>query len=124
MKSELQYLKANHTWILVPKPPTRSVVFCKGILRRKYTAEGKINRYKARLVGRGFTQEHGIDYQETFSPTLGLSTFRVLMALGAYYNLEIHQMDVQTAFLNGFLKEDIYMAQPPHFVDSRHHDYV
>ncbi|MCO5590431.1 hypothetical protein L7F22_044401 [Adiantum nelumboides] len=124
MESEMQSLKANHTWILVPRPPTRCVVSCKWILRRKYTVEGKINRYKARLVARGFTQEHGVDYQETFSPTLGLSTFRVLMALGAYYNLEIHQMNVQTAFLNGFLKEDIYMAQPPHFVDSRHPDYV
>ena len=74
-------------------------------------------------MAHGFSQEHGIDFHETFSPTLGLSTFRILMAFAAQFDMELHQMDVETTFLNGFLTEEVYMSQPPHFVDSQHPDY-
>ncbi|MCO5579081.1 hypothetical protein L7F22_032933 [Adiantum nelumboides] len=124
MESEMQSLKQNKTWVLVPRPSNRSIVSCHWLLRKKYNADGSVQRHKSRLVARGFSQEPGIDFHETFSPTLGLSTFRILMALAAQYDMELHQMDVETTFLNGFLDEDIYMSQPPHFVDPQHPDYV
>lgn len=75
-----------------------------------------VERYKARLVAKGFTQREGIDYNETFSPVSCKDSFRIIMALVAHYDLELHQMDVKTAFLNGDLEENIYMAQPKGFV--------
>ena len=73
-------------------------------------------RYKARLVAKGFMQREGIDYNETFSPVSCKVSFKIIMALVAHYNLELHQMDVKTAFLNGDLEENVYMAQPKGFV--------
>lgn len=84
MNRRMQSLNANSNWTLDPWPSTQSMVSCKWILRSKYNTDGIINRYKERLVARGFTEKHGVDFEETFSPTLGLSTFWVLMALGAH----------------------------------------
>jgi hypothetical protein len=75
-----------------------------------------VERFKARLVAKGFTQREGIDYNETFSSISYKDYFRIIMALVAHYDLELHQMDVKTAFLNGDLDENIYMAQPKGFV--------
>jgi hypothetical protein len=75
-----------------------------------------IERYKARLVAKGFTQREGIDYNKTFSPVSMKDSFRIIMALVAHFDLELHQMDVKTAFLNGELSENVYMAQPKGFV--------
>ncbi|MCO5575493.1 hypothetical protein L7F22_029294 [Adiantum nelumboides] len=124
MENEMRSLQQNETWKLVPRPPNRSIVSCRWILRKKYHANGTVLQHKARLVARGFSAKPGIDFQETFSPTLGLSTFQILMAIADKYNLEFHQMDVETAFLNGFLEEEIYMDQPPYFIDPEHPEYV
>ncbi|CAL2224945.1 unnamed protein product [Prunus armeniaca] len=78
---------------------------------------GRVERLKARLVAKGFTQREGLDYSETFSLVSTKDSFRIIMALTAHFNLELHQMDVKTAFLNGFLKEDIFMKQPPGFIE-------
>ena len=75
-----------------------------------------MERFKARLVAKDFTQREGIDYNETFSPVSCKDSFRIIVALVAHYDLELHQMDVKTAFLNGDLKENVYMAQPKGFV--------
>ncbi|PRQ31880.1 putative RNA-directed DNA polymerase [Rosa chinensis] len=91
---------------------------CKWVFKTKTDASGNIERYKARLVAKGFTQRQGIDYTETFLPVSSKDSLRVVMALVAHYNLELHQMDVKTAFLNGELVEDIYMMQPPGFVEK------
>ena len=80
------------------------------------TPKGNIERFKARLVAKGFTQREGIDYNETFSPVSCKDSFRIIMTLVAHYDLELHQMDVKTAFLNGDLEKNIYMAQPKGFV--------
>ena len=81
--------------------------------------DGNVHTYKARLVAKGFKQTHGIDYDETFSPVAMLKSIRILLAIAAYYDYEIWQMDVKTSFLNGNLLEDVYMIQPEGFVNPK-----
>ncbi len=114
MKEELDSLAQMNTWTLVPPPKgTCNVVDSKWIFKKKLDENGKIDRYKARLVARGFSQKYGIDYQETFAPVVRLNTLRAVIALAVDRNMEVHQMDVKTAFLNGELEETVYMRQPP-----------
>jgi len=82
----------------------------------KHDSKGNIERYKARLVAKGFTQREGIDYNETFSPVSSKDSFRIIMALVAHFDLELHEMDVKIVFLNGDLEERVYMAQRKGFV--------
>jgi hypothetical protein len=89
---------------------------CKWVYKIKRDYKGNIDRFKVRLMTKGFTQREGIDYNETFSPVLSKDSFRIIMTLVAHYNLELHQMDVKTTFLNGDLYENAYMAQPKGFV--------
>ena len=83
--------------------------------KTKRDSKGNIVRYKARLVAKGFIQKEGIDYKKTFSPISSKDSFRIIMALVAHYDLELHQMDVKTMFLNGNIDETIYMVQPENF---------
>ncbi|MCO5609148.1 hypothetical protein L7F22_063370 [Adiantum nelumboides] len=116
---------ANGTWQLVPAPPNRKLVTCKWLLRKKFHADGSVSRYKARLVARGFTQIPGMDYSETFSPVLRITSFRVLIAIATLFGFLLHQMDVCMAFLNGDLQEEIYMSQPDGgYTSLQHPDYV
>jgi hypothetical protein len=89
---------------------------CKWVYKIKRDYKGNIDRFKVRLMAKGFTQREGIDYNETFSPVLSKDSFRIIMTLVAHYNLELHQLDVKTTFLNGDLYENAYMAQPKGFV--------
>ena len=113
MKEELDTLSKNHTWDLVTLPPRKSVVGCKWIYKIKTRSDGSIERYKARFVVKGFTQEHGIDYEETFAPVARISSVRTLLAIAAASKWDIFQMDVKNAFLNGDLSEEVYMQPPP-----------
>ncbi|KAK4385611.1 Retrovirus-related Pol polyprotein from transposon TNT 1-94 [Sesamum angolense] len=106
----------NHTWELVNLPSGSKPLGCKWILKRKYKADGSIDKYKARLVAKGFKQKEGIDFVDTYSPVTRMTSIRVLIAIAALYDLEIHQMDVKTVLLNGELDEEIYMEQPERFV--------
>lgn len=99
-------------------PSNRKVISCKWVLKLKHKANGEVDKYKARLVARGFTQEKGFDYNETYSPTAKFTTFRVLMAIAVHSDYHIHHMDVKCAFLNGQLNEEIYMQQPEGFEDG------
>jgi hypothetical protein len=115
-QEEIESIHDAGTWTLAPLPPGRQAIGCKWVFKLKHKADGSIDRYKARLVAKGFSQREGIDYDETFAPVAKFPAIRALLSLVAHYNLELHQMDVRTAFLNGDLDRDIYMRQPEGFV--------
>jgi hypothetical protein len=115
-QSEYNSIQAAGTWTLVLLPPDRKAIKSKWVFKIKRLSDGSIDRYKARLVAKGFAQEEGIDYLETFAPVAKFCSIRALLSLTAYYDLELHQMDVKTAFLNGDLDVDIYMEQPDGFI--------
>ena len=100
---------ANQVWTLVDPPEGIVHIRCKWIFKRKIGADGKVETYKARLVAKGFRQRKGVDYEETFSPVAMLKSIQILLAIAAHYDYEIWYMDVKTAFLNGYIKEDIFM---------------
>ncbi|GJS06526.1 putative RNA-directed DNA polymerase [Tanacetum coccineum] len=109
---------------LIDLPPNRKTVGSKWLFKNKTDIDGNIHTYKARLVAKGFTQTYGVDYEETFSPVADIKAIRILIAITAYYDYEIWQIDVKTAFLNGRLNEDVYMVQPKGFVNPKHHGRV
>ena len=118
MKSEMDSMYHNNVWTLVDPPKGVKPVGCKWVFKKKTDMEGKVSTYKARLVAKGFTQRQGVDYEETFSPVAMVKSIRILLAIAAYYDYEIWQMDVKTAFLNGNLQEEVYMTQPEGFTSE------
>ncbi|GJX10760.1 retrovirus-related pol polyprotein from transposon TNT 1-94 [Tanacetum coccineum] len=100
MKEELKSMAQNEVWDLVNLPEGSKRVGCKLVLRTKRDSKGNVERYKARLVAKGYTQKNGVDYNETFSPVSKKDSLRIILALVAHFDLELHQMDVKTAFLN------------------------
>ncbi|GKC65837.1 retrotransposon protein, putative, ty1-copia subclass, partial [Tanacetum coccineum] len=120
MNAEMQSMKDNQVWNLVDLPPNCKTVGSKWLFKKKTDMDGNIHTYKARLVAKGFTQTYEVDYEETFSPVADIKAIRILIAIAAYYDYEIWQMDVKTTFLNGRLNEDVYMVQPEGFVNPKH----
>src|SRR3954465_11524847 len=116
MESEIESMHQNQVWKLVEPPKGLKPIECKWIFKRKTDGDGNLTVYKARLVANGFRRVQGVDYDETFSPVVMLKSIRILLEVAAYFNYEIWQMDVKTAFLNGYLEEDVYMIQPEGFV--------
>ncbi|GJR50687.1 retrovirus-related pol polyprotein from transposon TNT 1-94 [Tanacetum coccineum] len=108
MNDELKSIQINDVWELTELPNRIKPVGCKWVYKTKLDPKGNIKIYKARLVAKGYTQKEGIDYNETFSPVSREDSLRIVMALVAHYDLELHQMDVKTKFLNGDLHEDVY----------------
>jgi len=111
VKKELDSLRKHGTYKVVPLPSGRKPVKCKWVLKVKDLQDGSL-KYKARLVAKGFSQKEGIDYTETYAPVIKYKSLRTLLAVANERNMEIHQMDVTTAFLNGDLEEEIYMEPP------------
>ena len=116
VNEEMKALEKNNTWTLVNLPRERKAVRSKWVFKIKQGVNGEPERYKARLVARGFSQKYGFDYSETYSPVAKLDTLRAVLAVACREKMAIHQMDVRTAFLNGSLTEEIYMVQPEGFV--------
>ena len=116
MNIEMESMYFNSVWELVDKPDGVKPIGCKWIYKRKRGVDGKVQTFKARLVAKGYTQVEGVDFEETFSPVAMLKSIRILLAIAMYYNYEIWQMDVKTAFLNGNLEENIYMTQTKGFI--------
>jgi hypothetical protein len=112
MEDEMRSMSANKVWDLEEIPKGARLVGCKWVYKVKYDSEGNIEKYKGRLVAKGFTQREGIDYNGMFSPVSCKYSFRIAMALVAHYDLELHQMDVKTTFPNEDLYEEVYMTQP------------
>ncbi|KAJ9546343.1 hypothetical protein OSB04_018886 [Centaurea solstitialis] len=124
MQEELVEFIRNNVWLLVPRPRKCTIIGSKWIFRNKLDEIGTIIRNKARLVAQGYRQEEGIDYDETFAPVARLEAIRLFLAFAAHLNFKVFQMDIKNAFLNGKLNEEVYVAQPPGFVDPKFPDHV
>ena len=112
MKSEMDSMSENKVWTLSDAPEGVKPIGCKWVFKKKTDMEGKVVTYKARLVTKGYRQRQGVYYDETFSPVAMVKSIRILLAIAAYFDYEIWQMDVQAAFLNGNLIKEVYRTQP------------
>ncbi|CAM8978387.1 unnamed protein product [Rhodiola kirilowii] len=124
MHEELHQFERNKVWRLVPRPARRTIIGTKWVFKNKLDDKGEVVRNKARLVVKGYNQQEGIDYDETFAAVARLEAIRLVIAYSAHHGFKLHQMDVKMAFLNGVLKEEVYVAQTPSFVDTSHPDHV
>ena len=118
MDLEIAALHRNQTWDLVEQPSEVNLIGCKWVYKLKHKPDGSIERYKARLVAKGYNQTHGLDYFETFSPVVKAATIRIILTMALSFQWEIRQLDVHNAFLNGELEEQVYMSQPPGYLDT------
>lgn len=109
---EYKSFEKNKAWSLTTLPDGKKAVKCKWVFKKKLGSEGQLLRYKCRLVAKGYSQEYGIDYTDTYAPVVRYSTIRILLALAVNLDMHVDHMDVKTAFLNGELKETVYMEQP------------
>ncbi|KAG8472968.1 hypothetical protein CXB51_034877 [Gossypium anomalum] len=119
MRSEMDSMYENQVWTLVDPPEGVKPIGCKWVFKKKTDMDGNVQTYKGRLVIKGFRQIHGVDYDETFSLVAMFKSIRILLAMVAFHDYEIWQMDVKIAFLNGKLEEDVYMTQPEGFIDPK-----
>jgi transposase InsO family protein len=124
MKEELSQFDKNEVWTLVPAPQDQSVIGTRWVFRNKLDEEGKVIRNKARLVAQGYNQQEGIDYDETYAPVARLEAIRILLAYASHKCFKLFQMDVKSAFLNGYLNEEVYVHQPPGFENSEKPNHV
>jgi hypothetical protein len=108
MESELKSMHDNQVWNLVDSIDGVRPDECKWVFKKKIDMDGNVHIYKAQLVGKGFKQIHGVDYDETFSSVAMLKSVQILLAIAAYFDYDIWQMEAKTAFLNGYLSEDVY----------------
>ncbi|GJX83650.1 retrovirus-related pol polyprotein from transposon TNT 1-94 [Tanacetum coccineum] len=124
MQEELNQFIANDVWELVPQPKNMTIIGTKWVFRNKLDENGVVSRNKARLVAQGYNQQEGIDYDETYAPVARLESIRILLAYACALDFKLFQMDVKSAFLNGFINEEVYVAQPPGFIDFEKPDHV
>nr|GEU60795.1 Gag-Pol polyprotein [Tanacetum cinerariifolium] len=124
MQEELHQFDRLQVWELVDKPFSKTVIRLKWLWKNKKDEDQTVIRNKARLAAKGYAQEEGIDFEESFTPVVRLEAVRILIAYAAHKYFPIYQMDVKTTFLNGPLKEEVYVVQPDGFVDPDHPEKV
>uniref|UniRef100_A0A6V7JMB6 Reverse transcriptase Ty1/copia-type domain-containing protein n=1 Tax=Bracon brevicornis TaxID=1563983 RepID=A0A6V7JMB6_9HYME len=124
MDEELNSLMSNNTWSVQQLPKGKSAVGCKWVFKIKRHADGRPDRYKARLVAQGFSQKFGTDYNEVFAPVVRHATFRMLLSIAVHRKFVVKHFDAKTAFLNGKLEEEIFMKQPPGFNQTGREEFV
>jgi hypothetical protein len=123
MQEELNNFKRNEVWSLVPCPK-QNVMGTKWVFRNKQDEHGVVKRNKAQLMAKGYAQVAGLDFEETFAPVARLESIQILLAYAAHHSFRLFQMDVKSAFLNGPIKEEVYVEQPPGFEDDTYPDHV
>ena len=124
MQEEMDAQNQNETMSLVPRLPGMHVLGCRWIHTVKLKADGTPDKLKSRLVARGYEQEEGVDFVDTYSPVVRTSTIRVVLNVNVSKNWKVRQFDVKNAFLHGELQEEVFIEQPPGFEDKSHPDYV
>ncbi|GJY02544.1 retrovirus-related pol polyprotein from transposon TNT 1-94 [Tanacetum coccineum] len=124
MQEELNQFIANDVWELVPQPRNMTITGTKWVFRNKLDEKGIVSRNKARLVAQDYNQQEGIDYDETYAPVARLESIRILLAYACTLYFKLFQMDLKSAFLNGFINEEVYVAQPPRFIDFEKPNHV
>ncbi|GJY81396.1 retrovirus-related pol polyprotein from transposon TNT 1-94 [Tanacetum coccineum] len=124
MQEELLQFKRLDVWVLVPPPDNIKPLTLKWLFKNKHDEENTVIRNKTRLVVRGYRQEEGIDFEESFAPVARMEAIRIFLAYAAHKSFTVFQMDVKTAFLHGTLKEDVYVCQPEGFIDADHPSHV
>jgi len=124
MHEELENFERNQVWVLVEPPPDCHPIGTKWVFKNKQGEDGMVVRNKARLVAQGYSQQEGIDYEETFAPVARLEAIRIFLAFAASKGFKLYQMDVKSAFLNGFIEEEVYVKQPPGFESPKFPDRV
>jgi hypothetical protein len=118
MKQEVGSLRSHEIYTLKTIPPGRKAIGVKWVFKVKYTTTRAVNRFKARLVTKGFTQRKGLDFNETFTPMTRMTSIRTITTVAAAKGLEVEHLDVDSAYLNGIIDKEIYMHQPPGFMDK------
>ncbi|GKC78395.1 retrovirus-related pol polyprotein from transposon TNT 1-94 [Tanacetum coccineum] len=124
IQEELNQFVANNVWGLVPQPKNMTIMGTKWMFRNKLDENGVVSRNKARLVAQGYNQQEGIDYDETYAPVARLESIRILLVYACALDFKLFQIDVKSAFLNSFINEEVYVAQPPGFIDFDKPDHV
>jgi len=124
MDEEIAALDANATWELVALPKDKKTIRCNWVYKVKHNADGSVNKYKTRLVAKGYAQTYGIDCEETYNPIAKMITIRTIIVITIAKGWLLHQMDVKNVFLHGDLQEEVYMEQPPGYVDQTHPNLV
>jgi hypothetical protein len=123
MKEELNNFTRNEVWHLVPRP-NQNVLGTKWVFRNKQDEHGVVKRNKARLVAKGYSQVEGLDFDETYALVARLESIRILLAYATYHGFKLYQMDMKSAFLNGPIKEEVYVEQPSRFEDNEYPNHV
>nr|GFC02014.1 retrovirus-related Pol polyprotein from transposon TNT 1-94 [Tanacetum cinerariifolium] len=124
MQEDLLQFKRLDIWMLVPAPDNISPLTLKWLFKNKHDEEQTVIRNKSRLVVRGYRQEEGIDFEESFTSVARMEAIRIFLAYAAHKSFMVFQMDAKTTFLNGLLKEDVYVCQPEGFINADHPSHV
>ncbi|GJT38452.1 retrovirus-related pol polyprotein from transposon TNT 1-94 [Tanacetum coccineum] len=124
MQEELNHYKTNDVWSLVPPPNNQTIIGTKWVFKNKLDENGVVSRNKARLVAQGYNQQEGIDFDETYALVAKLESIRILLAYACAHDFKLFQMDVKSDFLKGFINVEVYVAQPPRFIDFEKLNHV